>query len=119
MPDLDDIVRRKQQLIVRCAVQRTAIAGAVRELERPIAVADRVLTIVRFLRSHPLLVGAAIAAIMVARRRTSLVGLSLMGLLARGVSAWRLWRSIGTWGRRFGMDFSRSRPRRNAGHVAS
>lgn len=114
MADLDDIVRRKQQLIARCAVQRAAIAGAFRELERPIAIADRVLTIVRFFRSHPLLIGAAIAAIMVARRRTSLVG-----LLARGVSAWRLWRSIRTWGQSFGMDFSRSRRRGNGGHVAS
>ena len=114
MPDLDDIVRRKQRLIERCAVQRDAIAGAFRELERPIAIADRVLTIVRFFRSHPVLIGAAIAAIMVARRRTSLVG-----LLARGVSAWRLWRAIRTWGQRFGMDFSRSGRRGNAGHVAS
>ncbi len=114
MADLDDIVRRKQRLIARCAVQRAAIAGAFRELEGPIAIADRVLRIVRFFRSHPLLVGAAIAAIMVVRRRTSLVG-----LLARGVSAWRLWRSIATWGQRFGLNFSPSRRRENAGHVAS
>ena len=114
MQDLDDIVRRKQRLIERCAAQRAAIAGAFRELERPIAVADRVLKIVRFFRSHPVLIGAAIATIMVARGRTSLVG-----LLARGLSVWRLWRSIGTWARRFGVDFSRSRPRGNTGHVAS
>jgi len=114
MPDLDDIVRRKERLIERSTMQRAAIADAFLELERPIAIADRVLTIVRFFRSHPVLVGAAIAAIMVARRRTSLVG-----LLARGVSVWRLWRTIGTWAQRFGMDFSGSRRRGNAGHVAS
>ncbi len=113
MPDLDDIVHRKQRLIERCAVQRAAIAGAFRELDRPIAIADRVLKIARFFRSHPVLIGAAIAGIMVARRRTSLVG-----LLARGVSVWRLWRTIRTWAQRFGMDFSGSRRRGNAGHVA-
>jgi YqjK-like protein len=114
MQDLDDIVRRKQRLIERCAVQRAAIAGAFRELERPIAVADRGLKIVRFFRSHPVLIGAAIAAIMVARGRTSLIG-----LLARGVSVWRLWRTIGTWAQRLGMDVSGTRRRGNAGHVAS
>lgn len=119
MVDLDEIVLRKHGLIARCAAQRAAIAGALRDLERPLAIADRGLTIVRFLRSHPLLVGAAVAAILVARRRTSLAGLTLAGLLARGVTAWRLWRSIGTWGRRFGIDLSRSRRRGSAGHVAS
>src|SRR5262245_53023551 len=113
MPDLDDIIRRKQRLIERCAVQRFAIASAIRELERPIAVADRVLTMTKFLRSHPILVGAAVAAFMVARRRTSIVG-----LLARGVSVWRLWRRMGIWGRRLGIDLTRSRQRGTAGHAA-
>jgi YqjK-like protein len=114
MRDLDDIIRRKQTLIARCEAQRLAIASAVRDLERPIAMADRVLAVAKFLRSHPILVGAAVAAFMFGRRRTSIIG-----LLARGVGAWRLWRSISIWARRLGIDLTQSRPRNSTGHVAS
>ena len=112
MADLEDILRRKQRLIARCAVERDAVAHALRELERPMAIADRILGVVQFFRSHPLLVGAVVAIFVVARRRTSVAG-----LLARGISVWRLWRSLGTWSRRLGMDFSRRR-QRNAEHAA-
>jgi len=113
MKDLADIVLRKQQLIARCAAQRAAIGGAVRDLERPIAVADRILAVVRFFREHPLVLAGAVAAIVAVRRRT------LFGLAARGITAWRLWWMAGVWMQRFGVHFPRSRSREKAGHVAS
>ena len=110
-----DIKRRKQLLIERCAGQRASIAVAVRGLERPAALADRVLAAGRSLRSHRLLLATAVVAavVAVALRRGTMVGLA-----ARGVAMWRLWRTISVWARQFGLDFSRSARQQKTGHVA-
>jgi|SRR5688500_10092412 len=114
MPELAEIGFRKERLIARCAAQRAAIADAFHDLERPIAIVDRAVSVVRFFRTHPLLVGIAVAAIVALKRHRSMVGLA-----ARGAAAWRLWRAIAPWAHRFGVDFLGRRRREKAGHAAA
>jgi hypothetical protein len=89
-------------LIARCATQRATIADAFHDLERPIAIVDRAVSVVRFFRTHPLLLGVAVAVFVALKQRGSVVGLA-----ARGAAAWRLWRAIAPWAHRFGFDFAR------------
>jgi len=92
---LIEITRRRERLIVRAGAQRTAIAGTFQELETPIAMGDRALEGVRFLRSHPVLVAAAVMAATVVLR--SRVAVSLAG---RALAVWRLWRTVTAWSSR-------------------
>jgi hypothetical protein len=85
---LIDIARRKERLAARSQFQRAAIAANFRELHGPIDVADRALGVARFLRAHPVLVAAAVAAVFVFRGR------GVAGLAGRAYSAWRLWRTV-------------------------
>ena len=108
MRDLIENELRKERLIRRCAAQRAAISGAFRELQVPIAVADRALGVVRFFRAHPLLLAGAVAAIIALRGRT------LAGIATRALAAWRVWRGLGAWAQRFGVVATRSpRPARD------
>ena len=111
--DLVAIVRRREHLIARCAAQRNAVAGVFRDLERPIAVADRALAVVRFFRAHPLLVLAAVAVVVGLRRR------GVLPLAARALTAWRMWRGFSTWAGSMGMHFPQGRRREKTGDVAS
>lgn len=84
------IARRKERLAARAQAERIAITADLHALRRPIGVADRALGVAHFLRSHPVLVAAMVAAIFVARGR------GLAGLAGRAFSMWRLWRTIST-----------------------
>jgi len=88
---LVEIARRKERLIARAESQRAAIAANFRQLQGPIGVVDRGLKIVRFLRRHPLLVAAIIAAVVAFRRR------GLASVASRALSVWRIWRSVSAW----------------------
>ena len=85
---LIDIARRTERVSARSQLQRAAIAENFHALRAPIGVADRALDIARFLRAHPVLIAAAVAAVFVFRGR------GLSGLAARAFSAWRLWRTV-------------------------
>lgn len=108
MDDLIEIARRKERLIARCAAQREGIAGAVRELRQPIAIADRVYSTALFLRAHPVLVVAAAAAVVALRRR------NLLALAGRGLAVWRVWRVVSAWAE--GLDAG-PRRRRTGGRT--
>ena len=88
---LIEIARRKERLIARTGLQRVAIGANFRQLAGPIGVVDRGLEFVRFLRGHPLLVTALIAAVVAFRRR------GLVTLAGRALSVWRIWRSVSAW----------------------
>ena len=103
MEDFIELTRRKERLIARADAQRRELAAAFRDLERPIAAVDRAMAAGRFLRAHPVLVAAIIAALIVFRRR------SLMGLAARGLAAWRTWRAVAPWLAGIGRGLRRSR----------
>lgn len=88
---LIEIARRKERLIARAEAQRAAIGESIRRLEGPIGIVDRGLEVARFLQAHPVLVGAAVAALVVFSRR------GLPSLAGRVFSAWRLWRWVSAW----------------------
>jgi hypothetical protein len=92
--ELIEIARRKERLIARTAAQRAAIGESFLQLQGPIGVVDRGLEIARFLRGHPLLVAAVVAAVVAFRRRGVV---SLVGSL---LTAWRLWKSMSVWSSR-------------------
>lgn len=94
---LIELARRKERLAARAAAQRAEMAAAFRRWQAPIAVADRVLAVTRFLREHPLLLAAAAAAaVLLGRRR-------LLGLAGRGFAAWRLLRALRGWAAKLSM----------------
>ena len=113
MPELVEIALRKQRLIARSAAQRVEIAVAFQALERPFSYADRVVSMGRTLRAHPVLLGAVVAALVAMRRR------STFGLVARAVAAWRVWRQASLWAQRLGMADRWRRRREKTGHVAT
>lgn len=92
---LMEISRRRERLITRAGDERAAIAGTFHELEAPIAIADRALAVARFLRSHPVLAAAAVAAAAVALRRRGVVSLA-----GRALAVWRVWRTVSAWSSR-------------------
>lgn len=92
---LIEIARRRERLIARASAQRAAIAGTFHELEAPAAIADRALGVVRFLRLHPLVTAAAVAAAALALREQG-----VLSLAGRVVAVWRLWRSVSVWSSR-------------------
>ena|SRR5687767_1329997 len=112
MKDREDIVRHKALLIERCEAQRYEIGAAVRRLQGPIAVADRALEVARFVRAHPVLMGAAVAAAVALRRHGP------AGLAGRALLAWRTWRTFATWAGRFGLPFPGIRRGGRTGNVA-
>jgi hypothetical protein len=112
MSDLVEIARRKERLIARCAAQRVALAGTVQDLKGPIALLDRALAAGRFVRSHPLLLAAAVAAAVALRQRAP------VGLAARALAAWRLWRALAGWAQRLGIAMPRARRPAGTGHAA-
>ena len=103
MEDHIELTRRKERLIARAEAQRLALGAAFRDLQRPIGVVDRALAATRFLRAHPVLVAAIVAALVVFRRR------SVMGLAARGLAAWRAWRAVVPWLERLARGSRRGR----------
>jgi hypothetical protein len=76
------LMRRRGELLAKIATQRDQLGEIGKQLQIPLALADRGVAAVRFLRGHPLLT-AGVATFVVIRRR------GLAGLL-RG--AWRLWK---------------------------
>lgn len=91
---LVELALRKERLIAHAAAQRTAIGRNVARLRGPIAVADRVVSIGRFLRAHPVLIVVAVAALVALRGR------DLLSLAGRAYSIWRLWRWARVWASR-------------------
>lgn len=88
---LMEIAFRKERMIARAEAQRAAIGRSFSQLRGPIAIADRGLSAVHFLRTHPALVAVAVAALVALRGR------GLLSLAGRAFSVWRLWRSVSAW----------------------
>jgi len=91
---LMEMALRKERLVERGAAQRAAIGRGFGELQGPIAVADRAVSLGRFVRTHPLLVAVAVAALVAMRGR------GLLALAGRAYSIWRLWRWLRAWASR-------------------
>ncbi len=78
-----ELRQRRGELLARIDTQRGQLAEIASSWERPLALADRGVSVLRFLRGHPLLVGGAVA-LGVLRRR------GVAGLFKR---AWQVWKS--------------------------
>ena len=87
---LTRILLQRERLVHRVARQRESVVVAFAGLSGPIAIVDRIAAAARFLRAHPPLAFALGAAVVVLRART------VIGMLGRGISLWRLVRSVRT-----------------------
>ena len=76
------VKQRRGELLARIAAQREQVAQIGTRWQAPLALADQGLVVVRFLRSHPVLV-ASVVALFVIRRR------GVVGLMKGG---WRVWK---------------------------
>jgi hypothetical protein len=76
------LMQRRGELLARISAQREQVAEIGRRWQAPLALVDKGLTAVRFLRSKPMLVAGTIAIFVIRRR-------GVTGMLA---TAWRIWR---------------------------
>ncbi len=83
-----ELRQRRGELLARIEVQRGQLADMASRWEAPLAIADQGLSVLRFLRGHPVLL-AAVVALVVARRQ------GVVGLLQR---AWLAWKSLRHFG---------------------
>ena len=77
------VMQRRVELLAKIASQRGQAAQIAARWETPLALADRGLAVVRFLRARPVRV-AVVAPLFIIRRR------GLVGWLARG--GWLAWK---------------------------
>ena len=73
--------QRRGELLARIDAQRAQLAEIAAGWERPLALADKGVSILRFLRGHPLLLAGGVAFVV-------LRGQGVAGLFRR---AWQLW----------------------------
>lgn len=83
-----DLMRERESLLIRCDLQRLEIAETVDRLQGPLKIIDRAIEGVNFLRGHPVVVGLAVAVMVVMRPRGAL------RWLRRGFFLWRAFRAF-------------------------
>jgi hypothetical protein len=100
------ILRRKQHLVARAALDRLQVGLDAVALERPLSAVDRGLAAALYLRHHPrVLMGGALATVVLFR-------FNVVGLLARGLVAWRTYRTLARWTGALATKGQRRLPRR-------
>ena len=77
--------QRRGELLAKIAAQRGQVADTAARWQPPLAIADRGVSAICFLRERPLLV-AGVAALFVIRRR------GMVGLVKLGWTAWKGYR---------------------------
>jgi hypothetical protein len=84
-----EVMRHRSELLTRIAAQREQMIEIGKEWQAPLALAERGVAAVTFLRRrHPLLVAGMVVALFVIRRR------SLTGLVAGVWGIWKGYRSL-------------------------
>jgi hypothetical protein len=82
------VLERRARLGDRAAAERDGLADTLREWERPLAIADRGLALVRTVRKHARVVGVVLGVVStvlaIVRPR------SISGVVRMGQSAWRV-----------------------------
>lgn len=79
------VMRRRGELLEKISAQRGQLAEAGARWQTPLALADRGLAVVRFLRARPVLT-TGIVALLIIRRR------GVMGLARSGWMVWKGYR---------------------------
>lgn len=82
------IMRRREQLLAQCDAQRMDLAAIARQSEGAIKVVDNVVGAVNYLRNHPVVLAAAVALLVVIRRR------GLWDWARHGFLLWRAYRAF-------------------------
>lgn len=85
------IAARKAVLIERIEAQRGQLAAVGAQLERPFALADKLVEAGHYVKTHPWIAGVAVAATVVLGRR------NLFRWVGRGFTLWRGWRFASRW----------------------
>lgn len=85
-----ELATRQGELKARIAAQRTLLGQHAQPLESALARGDAVLQGVDWLKHHPVAVGAAVAAVVVARPRRA------WRWAKRSFFLWRGWRALRT-----------------------
>jgi hypothetical protein len=83
-----DVVRKREQLLARCDAQREYLAGLAQQFAGPLKIADGAVAGARYLRSHPLALGAVTALLAATRGR------GVWKWAQRGFVAWRAYRAL-------------------------
>ena len=81
------VMQRRGELLAKITSQREQVVQIGARLEKPLALADQGLAMLRFMRSRPVLV-AGVAALLVWRRRGAL------GVMKLGWRAWKGYRYL-------------------------
>ena len=99
MTSLNDIHRRRAQLVARAAVQRGEVATIFQRLDTPLRVAEGVVSFVRFVKSHPLVPIVAAVGVAVAFAVSGRVSIPRMfkRVLIGAIAVWRTYRSLRGW----------------------
>jgi hypothetical protein len=92
-----ELARQRDALIDRCEAQRRRMAELAQPLKSASRVFDRALAVARYVRAHPLLAAAALAALAMVSpagwlRRLGLV----LPIVSAGLRAWPSRRSLGS-----------------------
>lgn len=87
-PRLAQLAFKKEALVARAALQRDRIEAALQPWRRPLAVADKAVEAYGFLKRHPALVAALVAALVIWRPRR------LLRWTSKGWVVWRASRGI-------------------------
>ena len=85
---LTEIARRKESLVAKSGRERAALASEFGVWQKPIAVIEQGLAAARFLKSHPLLVAAAVVVVAALGRR------KLPRWAGRALMVWRAWGAL-------------------------
>ncbi len=82
------VMRQRERLLARCNAQRGEIAALVGQLAGPIAIADRAIAGINYLRQHPVILGVLVAVLAIVQRR------GWWGWAQRGFVLWRAYRAF-------------------------
>jgi len=91
---LIELAQRKQSLLSRAETERGMLASGFDALRQPLAIADKGVATVAYLKAHPLILLAGVVVVMLARPRGA------MRWLSRGFVVWKAWRALGAWSQR-------------------
>ena len=64
-----EVLRERERLLARCDAQRGEIAALAQHWAGPLELGDRAIAGIRYLRHHPIILGALVAGLAVIQRR--------------------------------------------------
>jgi hypothetical protein len=105
---LTEIARRKESLVAKSGRERAALVSEFGVWQKPVDVIEQGLAAARFLKSHPLLVVAAMVVVAALGRR------KLLRWAGQGLVAWRAWRTL----RDVVSEFNAAPHRQHAGRMS-